>query len=226
MNKIIYIAFGASLLIFSCKEKNGSTFSQHALNKNAEEIQLQHAETSMPLDKFAEFIADKENELTKNKEISDINFQLSYMPKEYLAYLELKNEDYNKEQFDEAVTHYKNMSYFNLRLHLVKGQGELLKYNLVSPQQYEARIKYMSFEMQKDVFLVQGNDTLYPGLFHFERIFEVAPYATVMLAFDNEKFKPEQEFTVVYNDKLFNKGYIKYNYKNNQLIDLPNIAGV
>jgi hypothetical protein len=27
----------------------------------------------------------------------------------------------------------------------------------------------------------------------------------------------------VYNDKLFDKGFIKFNYKNKQLINLPNI---
>ena len=84
----------------------------------------------------------------------------------------------------------------------------------------------MSFKMQNDIFIVQGNDTLYPGMYHFERIYEIAPFATVMLAFDDKKFKPENEFTVVYNDRLFNKGFIKYNYSPKQLIDLPNIPGV
>lgn len=199
--------------------------SNAPVDKNSS-IELQHHGTSLPMDEFVSFIADKENELTKNKEINDLNFQLSYMPKEYMAYLEVKNTEFTKEQLNEAINHYKNMTYFNFRLRLVKGQGELLKYNLVSPQQYEARIKYMSFEMQKDICLVQDNDTLYPGMFHFERIFEVAPYATVMMAFDNEKFDIKKEFTIVYNDKLFNKGFIKYNYKQNQLIDLPNITGV
>ncbi|MBL7884406.1 MAG: hypothetical protein JNL69_10090 [Bacteroidia bacterium] len=223
MNKSYYILFFVFAVIVSCNEtdKVGDTSLS-----NSKSTELHNINSSMSLDRFVEFVANKENQLTKNKEISDINFQLAFMPKEYLAYLELKNENYSKEQFAKTASHYEGMSYFNLRLHLLKGQGELLKYNLSSGQQYEARIKYMSFEMQKDVFLVQGNDTLLPGMFHFERIFEVAPYATVMLAFDNAKFNQEEEFTIVYNDKLFNKGFIKYNYKNNQLIDLPNITGV
>jgi hypothetical protein len=118
------------------------------------------------------------------------------------------------------------MSYFKFRIGKSEGTGELLKYNLSSAQEYTNRLNYISFEMQKDIFLIQDKDTVYPGLYHYERVFEVAPYATIVLAFDNEKFKPENEFTIVYNDRLFKKGYIKYNYKAGQLIDLPKISGV
>jgi hypothetical protein len=196
------------------------------LEKNTQHLSLSNTHEVLPVEEFVKWVGDKENGLSKIKEISEMNYHLSYMPKECLAYMELKNDNLTKSKFDETLAHYEGMTYFNLRIELKGGQGELLKYNLSSPQQYNERINYMAFEMQKDIFLVQGNDTLMPGMFHFERIYEVAPFATVMLAFDNKKFNPESEFTVVYNDRLFNKGYIKYNYKQKQLIDLPNLSGV
>jgi len=207
---------------FSCSDE--STVSEET--KQESHLEMQNIGMDLPLNEFVTWVAAKENDLTKTKEISELNYRLSYMPKECLAYIETKNTEYSKELFEEARTHYDGMTYFNLRIELKGGSGELLKYNLNSGQQYNDRITYMSFKMQKDVFLVQDKDTLYPGLFHFERIYEVAPYATVMMAFDNEKFNPEEEFTIVYDDKLFNKGYIKYNYSTKQLIDLPNISGV
>lgn len=184
---------------------------------------LQNIGMEMPLVDFNAWISAEENNLVKSKDISELNYKMSFVPKECMAFKELKGQEYTNEEFDEALTHYKDMSYFNFRIEVPKEQGELLKYNLSSPQQYNDRINYMSFRMQKDIILVQDNDTLFPGIFHFERIFEVAPFATVMLAFDNKKINLEKEFTIIYNDQLFNKGYIKYYYQPNLLIDLPKI---
>jgi hypothetical protein len=196
------------------------------LQGNGGPSELQNANLDLSVSQFNEWAADKKNYLIRDKELSDIKYQLSFMPKECLAYRELKNAEYSKEQFEEAKKHYEGMSYFNFRMEVIDGTGELLKHRLSSANEYNNRINYLAFEMQKDIFLVQGKDTLYPGLYHFERVFEAAPYTTIMLAFDNLKFNPEKEFTVVCNDKLFNKGYIKYNYRTNQIIDLPNITGV
>lgn len=212
-----------TLLLSSCTQSDETNSEKTG---QARVVEFENTNTTMPLDRFVTWINDEENHLLKVKEISDINYQMSYTPKECLAYQELKGEEYTKEKFAETTKHYEGMTYFNLKIEVEEGAGELLKYKLTSPQQYNSRITYMSFEMQKDICLVQGKDTLYPGLYHFERIFSIAPYATVLLAFDNEKFKTDQEFTLVYNDRLFNKGFIKYNYSSKQLIDLPNISGV
>lgn len=223
LNKKVNILAIILLSAFSsCSDE--STVSDEL--KSESHVEMQNIGLDLPLDGFVNWVAAKENDLTKAKEISEITYRLSFMPKECLAYIETKNTEFSTELFEEAKTHYNGMTYFNLRIELKDGSGELLKHNLNSGQQYNDRITYMSFKMQKDIFLVQGKDTLSPGLFHFERIYEVAPYATVMMAFDNEQFNPEEEFTIVYDDKLFNKGYLKYNYSTKQLIDLPNISGV
>ncbi len=219
MNKKYYI-FYFTLLLGSCN--NPESVSEKVLAAG----ELNYADKEMPLPEFVTWVADKENELVKTKEIKDIIFNTAYMPGEVMAYMELKNKEYSQSQFKEISEHYSAMSYFNFRIELKEGSGEVLKYNLSSAGQYNERLNYMAFNMQKDIYLVQNSDTLYPGLFHYERIFEVAPYATAMLAFDNEKFKKDEEFTIVYNDRLFNKGLIKFNYRPKQLIDLPNISGV
>jgi len=45
-----------------------------------------------------------------------------------------------------------------------------------------------------------------------------------MMAFDNSKFDEEKEFTLVYNDRLFEKGLVKFNYQNKQLVDVPKVV--
>lgn len=223
MNKINQIlGFVLLTTLWSCSADTANETE----TVNDEHLSLSNTKTELPLEEFVKWVGDKQNDLSKSKEISEMKYHLTYVPKECMAFLELKDEAYTPEQFNNSLNSYKTMSYFNFRIELKDGKGELLKYNLTSPQQYTERINYVSFGMQKDIFLVQEKDTLLPGLYHFERTFDVAPFTTVMLAFDNEKFDPEKEFTIVYNDRLFNKGYIKYNYQPKQLIDLPNLSGV
>jgi len=183
-----------------------------------------HSHEQMTVGEFATWCADDRNNFHKTEDIEDVRYKLSYLPAEAMAYLELRTEDYDFATFKKTLERYTDMSYFNFRIELKNGKGELLKHQLSSPGQYEDRVKYFSFKMEKDICLVQGRDTVFPGLFQFERIFEVAPYANVMFAFDNTLFNKNEEFTVVYNDVVFDKGFIKYHYQNKQLINLPNIT--
>lgn len=222
--KIISFFTIVIITVASCRGKE----IKEQLNEESEEsIEVKnHTNEQVTVQEYLMWCADKNNKLNKSKDIADLRFDLSYMPAPCMAYLELRTETYNFLKFQEACNHYSDMSYFNFKLEIIDGTGELLKYKLQSPSQYDQRVKYMSFDMQKDFCLVQGKDTLFPGLFHFERIFEVAPYSTVMVAFDNKQFNKESEFTIIYNDKLFEKGFVKFNYKNKQLINLPNISGL
>jgi hypothetical protein len=173
---------------------------------------------------FMRWCADEDNRLSRSKEISEMRYKLSYLPPEAMAFLELRKEPYDLPKFRKLSDSYSEMTYFTFRIEVLDGSGELLKYKLRSPAQYDARVKYMSFDIQNDLYLVQGKDTLIPGLFQFERIFEVAPYANVMFAFDNKRFNRQEEFTIIYNDKLFGNGYVKFNYRDKQLFNLPNIT--
>lgn len=183
-----------------------------------------YSRENMTVNEFAGWCADDRNNLNKIRDVEEMKYKLSYLPAEAMAYLELRKEEHDLAKYKKVIEDYSEMSYFNFRIEVKNNKGELLKYQLSSPGQYEDRVKYFSFEMEKDICLVQGRDTVFPGLFQFERIFEVAPYANVMFAFDNKKFNKDEEFTIVYNDKVFEKGFIKFNYKNKQLINLPNIT--
>ena len=228
MTKLFYIFIilvTVNITVTSCHNKDFN--DQHSEQEEEESVETKnYTKDNMTVQEFLTWCGDKNNKFNKSKDIADIRFNLSYLPTPCMAFLELRTESYDFPKFQEACNHYSDMTYFNFQLEVIDGSGELLKYKLQSPAQYDERVKYTSFEMQKDIYLVQGKDTLLPGLFQFERIFEVAPYSKIMLAFDNKKFNKDREFTIIYNDKLFEKGFVKFNYKNKQLINLPNINGL
>ena len=142
-----------------------------------------------------------------------------------MAFLELQGDAGTKD-LKKTMAHYSDLIYFKLNIVWPDGNKELLKYNLSSPQQYEWRVKYASYDMQKDVVAVQDGNTIYPALYHFERVFEAAPRSTIMFAFDKKQLDKSKEFTVTFNDNLLDKGIINFNYKDDQLINIPNIAGL
>ena len=216
-----------SLCLLSCENKKNSSLSMMSGEEkevNEKHDNLENTKRKISLNEFIKWYGNTENHLRKSKDISELRYTLSYMPAENMAFLELRSEQYDYSRFQKTCESYSELTYFNLKIELPNGSGELIKHNLQTAAQYDSRVKYTSFEMQNDIYLIQGNDTLRPGLYQCERIFEVAPYLTASIAFDNEKFDKTKGLTIVFNDRLFEKGFIKFNYTNGQLIDVPTIT--
>lgn len=77
---------------------------------------------------------------------------------------------------------------------------------------YESSVKYMSFKMQNDFYVVtQKKDTIKCSGSLFERNFKIAPQNKIMLYFSN--IDPNDKIQLVYNDQLFKKGIIKFNFE-------------
>jgi len=76
---------------------------------------------------------------------------------------------------------------------------------------YESGVKYMSFGIDKDFFLVTSKNDTIPcsGVLH-ERNFKVAPYTKVMLFFSD--VDPDAKIQLIYNDVLYRKGKMKFSF--------------
>lgn len=76
---------------------------------------------------------------------------------------------------------------------------------------YEKSVRYMAFDIQKDFYVVTtSKDTVKCSGVLFERNFKVAPSNKILLFFSN--IKPEDKIQLVYEDKLYRKGIIKFNF--------------
>ena len=116
------------------------------------------------------------------------------------------------------------MQYYDLKIELKDGQGEFLKYKLASSNEdYEKRVKYCAFDMQKDIKLLAGNDSMPCTLFHFERAYDLAPYGIFLLGFPLSKIGSDKEAAIVIQDKLFNKGILKFTFSESELKNLPKL---
>jgi hypothetical protein len=163
---------------------------------------------------YMTWVENKENGLKVEKTISDVTYTLQYKPLEYVALLDLKKEQVSKPELEKKMDEYNSMQYFTFQIS-ADTQQELLKKDVKGADDYNNRINYFSFEMQKDLKLIEGTDTLNCELFHFERVYGVAPYARFVLGFAATKTTTDK--TLFYDEKIFGSGkiYLTIQAKNN-----------
>jgi hypothetical protein len=169
---------------------------------------------------FIKWIEDEENNLIQTKTINDLEYKLQYKPIEYIVAKDkvLGDIDFSKKRIELG-----DLQYFTFQIKILGSTQTPLKYNLSSENEYYERIKYFSFEIQRDLKLIVNNDTLNCVLAHFERTFNISPTATFSLAFENNNETEIFDKEFIYTDKVFNTGPLRFIIKKQDIIDIPEL---
>ena len=225
MKQVLYILiFGVVFIQCKQSKQNGSTSDKEIY---ADKKKTDYTKEILEPEKYAAWVKDKQYGLRKEKEITDIVYSVQYKPVDFLIIQETRGKALSAAEMDEKRQDYAGTEFYELRIALKEQSGELLKYDLSSPQQYQERVQYMAFDMQKDIKMVlNGTDTIPCAMYHFERAYDVTPFASIQLGFNLTKEDQEKEHTLVINDKLFNKGLIKFTYQPIDYKNIPKIKGL
>jgi hypothetical protein len=210
------------VFIYSCSHKNeGSAENgQASLLENI----AGSAPSGLPVNEYMNWVENKNNGLSVEKNIGEITFSALYKPYSYLAVMELKNDSLNEKKIKSKIKEYEGLQYFTFKIAANNQQQELLRVNIGSEGDYYSRLEYFSFEMQHDFKLIEGKDTLDCALYHYERVYGLAPYATLVLGFPfakGEQQKPYQNKTISYTDKIFGAGKVNMTFKGENLNRIP-----
>lgn len=226
-NFVFACLYCCGLLFLNACTENKKTGSPGVNDDNVSQQEMsggsENASLSLEPGEYVQWIQDPENGLKKEKTIDDMIFTLQYKPHEYIVCMEEREPQLQDSLVKRKVGELSDMQYYDFKITLKKGEGELLKFKLNSPEEYNERINYFAFNMQKDIQLVEGNDTLPCSLFHFERAYDVTPSSVFMLGFPLSKNNPEDDKTLIVYDKTFNKGFIKFTFSNKELKNLPKL---
>lgn len=169
---------------------------------------------------------DTRSDFVKSKKIAEFNYTLKYLPLEFLISNDLGKTNPSQVQIDSLKTSYEGMEYYELKISIDDFKNETIKYQLQDMGQYQNRLSYVSFSMQNDITMVVNQERIAPcKLYHFERTFGLAPYMKVLIGFSKEDMSNNiTERTIVFNDNLFNKGLIKFNWSSQKLLETPKIT--
>lgn len=179
------------------------------------------AKNELNPDEYINYVESEKNNIKNSKQIEDLNFSLQYCPTEYLLLKEFKTNNLSEKLLAERKKENENMVFFKLRIS-AKNNPDILNYKISSNDDYYERIQYLSYGFEEDIALLNGKDTLFPALFHFERTYGVVPFADFMLAFNAKIIEPEK-FLVIIDDKIFDTGLLKFSYSNKDIQNIPKL---
>lgn len=159
----------------------------------------------------------------KTKEFGELQLSMEYNSADQMILKQFKNKDQisskQKKFLKKEMNDYLS---FQLKIENLKGNG-ILK-NLVSTvPDYQTLIQYLSFDIQNDIFLCTENDTLKCAFTHFERNFDLAPYANVEVGFYRDELRTSicqnDQWSVLYHADHLGLGPLYFNYESDKVCD-------
>lgn len=173
---------------------------------------------------YVTWISNPENGLIKKQKVEDLSYSLQYKPADYMVCMEERKDNISANELSEKRKEYSELEYYDLKIEMEKGQGELLKHHIPISSSYEQRVNYYAFKMQKDIYMVSAGDTISCAMFHFERAYDIAPYSKFLLAF--AKTKNDKDKIIVFDDKIFNKGIFKFRFSQEEIKNIPTVKAI
>ncbi len=153
-----------------------------------------------PQQKFTAFVNDPGNKITQKITVGKVTATVKWMPAAYRRMIDSltgQNDEYN---------------YFHVKFEKIEATSL-----------GKEKIMYMDFDIQKDFVLAVGRDSILPAICQriqngLSRSFEY------MLAFEKQEKNNDEDFTVVYNDKIFGIGTIAFVFKKEDIKKIPILA--
>ena len=164
------------------------------------------------------YVADTKHGLTESAIYHSLKVECTYYPYQFCAWDEAHK---NGETYETVLKDIQAFQFFELRLSDSTGQTEFLKID-GDPLHYQQRLNYLLNDIQRDVLLIDGKDTMYSIDHHLERTFGVVPYNKVLFTFKNI---PKQSFdkTLMVLDPIAGGQAMFFSIKSSSLKKIPGI---
>lgn len=211
--------------VISCSKEIGSTADGNIQN-NSDALTTVNYPKQLEPKAYIDWHKAEKNLMNK-RVMGELSYEIKYLPPEYMT-LKSLGPDATNTEIKQELTSYSDLLYFNLRIELEKEQTELLKYKVSGLSQYDQRVKYYSFNVQKDIWMVLDNkDSVVCSITHFERAFNVTNFSDIMIGFDKKsvtKLNSDwKKMVLVFNDKVFGNGIVKFEFDRNQITNTPSL---
>lgn len=170
---------------------------------------------------YLNYLRSAESGLTQHQLLNGVDYCLTYLPPEYMSLM--RRETVGPESDSSSKKGQTEPINFTLLLQ-DEDKDEFQVKSLVNTGDFNAVLQYANSDMKQDVRLLVGYDTLYCSLLHMEPANSLLPMVRISMVF----FAPASQdlkdgFTLLYNDRIFNKGPLRYNYTNRLMAALPQL---
>lgn len=170
------------------------------------------------------WVDQEENGLVQRQNFENYFFEAKYKPIDYVVSMEGRTDDLSEEDYSNMKSQLEGLQYVDLNIGTLSKTGNALSGEVESEDEYFQRLDYFVTYAQQDIFMVQGKDTLYPKLYHFERNYGLAPKNTLLLGFENGS--SETDRYVFIDDKILGVGRVKFLFENEAIKSTPTLKRI
>ena len=170
---------------------------------------------------FQDWLKVHGDRLVITKQYSKINFQLSYLPSEFFICQNIVfKESITKKEIKELYEINDNKVVFKLSLESKDNENILMKYSL-DKEEYMQKQYYFMEGVSHDVYMISGNDTLFPVKVDYENNYNLLPNVNLTVEF--EKIKNRKNDLLVFEDRFFENNKIEFEISELESLKIPKI---
>ncbi|MCF6361702.1 MAG: hypothetical protein L3J29_13200 [Cyclobacteriaceae bacterium] len=150
--------------------------------------------------------------LIKTKLINGFKLTVKYLPPQYLAWQDIKGEQYAKNTYDSILNGYTKFRTFLLTIAPDEehSQADIMFYDVINKVDYKKRVQDLNFNIASYISLHTKSGELFPVLHTLENTYELAKHKSIYLVFaDNENIKDlltSEKLDFKFSDTLFDTG--------------------
>ena len=168
---------------------------------------------------FVQWVENPKNGCIKVKELNNISLTSFYKPPVYIALKKESNTSTTSDSLEKQVDALSFWYTFTFRIQSNTNLHPLENGNN-STQDYFKKLEYYINASKDFKLIVNNTDTLECAIYHMERNYGGAPYIDINLAFKRIT-ENKENYTLLFLDRVFSNGLIKFNYKGNETKYLP-----
>lgn len=164
------------------------------------------------IDELVKFSEDDKNGMRKSITLAGVNYVTQYRPAALIISAEGGPDSIDAKRLQLL----NEMYWFNIDISIDGFNQSPIRYMLTSLEEYNARLDYFLNNAQRDIWILNNNDTLYPTSYWFENNHNLIPKETIVLGFEKSRLK-EDAITLSFNDRVFKTGIVKFGFSKEKL---------
>lgn len=177
----------------------------------------------LPPADYLRWVEDSQNGLIIKATNGALDFTVQFKPLDYIVLKEAKlhNHALNKKALGVRKAEIDGLEYYSFFISLNNGKKDIERTLSGDKDEYDKVIRYFAGDMQHDLTLVAGADTLDCKLFHFERTYGVTNYSRFEIGFNPANKSLDR--TIVFKADAINAGTIELRINSTNLQNIPQV---
>ncbi len=170
---------------------------------------------------YVNYFNETSNGLIKEQCFEQLQFKAAVVTNSLLA---IKRSLGNEERIASNLKQIENLTYFVFKIHSNKKSDPFLE-GAKTREEYAMRMQYANTGIQKDFKLEYNQTTIDCRVVIFEPARNLSEEQTFSLVFDDLKLSEVvlSDVKLIYDDKLFGLGVMKFNFKKESIKAIPNL---